>query len=166
MRGQEWINFLTEGSVLMIDLIQYFNWWTGVVWITCGVFLWRFYQLFGLSFWWHPFTLEDSLVCKWCKAKFLWICSDEDTNLSISWMAWRWVNVQQMFIFGCSIPLKWIVHLKCHYFSPSHHSESFLEDNGTIFTLFILFSQSFWPSRSLSSLYLAHTCSSSCNFCC
>ncbi len=34
------------------------NWWTGVVWITCGL-LWCFYQLFGLSFWRHPFTAED-----------------------------------------------------------------------------------------------------------
>ncbi len=40
---------------------QYICWWTGVVWITCGL-LWCFYQLFGLSFWWHPFTAEDPLV--------------------------------------------------------------------------------------------------------
>ncbi len=42
------------------------NWWTGVVWITWGL-LWCFYQLFGLSFWRHPFTAEDPLVSKWCK---------------------------------------------------------------------------------------------------
>ncbi len=36
------------------------NWWTGVEWITCGL-LWCFYQLFGLSFWRHPFTAEDPL---------------------------------------------------------------------------------------------------------
>ncbi len=46
-----------------------FNWWTGVVWITCGL-LWCFYQLFGLSFWRHPFTAEDPLMSKWCIAKF------------------------------------------------------------------------------------------------
>ncbi len=40
------------------------NWWTGVVWITCGL-LWCFYQLFGLPFWRHPFTAEDPLVRKW-----------------------------------------------------------------------------------------------------
>ncbi len=65
------------------------NCWTGVVWITCGLlwcyisclashsdgthslqrihwwYLWiivMLYQLFGLSFWWHPFTAEDPLV--------------------------------------------------------------------------------------------------------
>ncbi len=27
-------------------------------------YLWCFYQLFGLSFWWHPFTAEDPLVNK------------------------------------------------------------------------------------------------------
>ncbi len=41
------------------------NWWIGVVWIACGL-LWCFYQLFGLSFWRHPFTAEDPLVSKWC----------------------------------------------------------------------------------------------------
>ncbi len=35
--------------------------------------LWCFYQLFGLSFWRHPFTAEDQLVSKWCNAKFLQI---------------------------------------------------------------------------------------------
>ncbi len=43
-------------------------------------YLWiivMFYQLFGLSFWRHPFTTEDPLVSKWCKATFLQICSNE-----------------------------------------------------------------------------------------
>ncbi len=44
--------------------------------------LWCFYQLFGLSFWRHPFTAEHPLVSKWCIAKFLQIC--EETNF---WMA-------------------------------------------------------------------------------
>ncbi len=61
----------------------------GLEW--CGL-LWCFYQLFGLSFWWHPFTAEDPLVSKWCNATFLQICSDEETNSSISWMTWGWVH--------------------------------------------------------------------------
>ncbi len=42
--------------------------WIGVdyLWI-----IMMFYQLFGLSFWWHPFTAEDPLVTKGCNAKFL-----------------------------------------------------------------------------------------------
>ncbi len=32
--------------------------------------------------------------------------SDEETNSSISWMAWGWVNFQQIFSFGWTIPLK------------------------------------------------------------
>ncbi len=57
-------------KVLMMDLFQLLsskdvNWWTGVVWITCGL-LWCFYQLFGLSFWRHPFTAEDLLLRPWC----------------------------------------------------------------------------------------------------
>ncbi len=43
-----------------------------MVWITCGL-LWCFYQLFGLSFWRHPFTAEDPLVSKWWNATFLQI---------------------------------------------------------------------------------------------
>ncbi len=55
--GQNW-RFKLQ-NVLKIDLFltnmqilasQDINWWTGVVWITCGL-LWCFYQLFGLSFW-------------------------------------------------------------------------------------------------------------------
>ncbi len=61
-------------NVLMMDLFltnthlsisQGNTWWTGVVWITCGL-LWCFYQLFELSFWRHPFTAEHLLVSKRC----------------------------------------------------------------------------------------------------
>ncbi len=59
----------------MLDLFQLLsspdvNWWTGVVWITCGL-LWCFYQLFGLSFWRHPFTAEHPLLRHWCRDTFL-----------------------------------------------------------------------------------------------
>ncbi len=64
-------------NVLMMDLFELLsspdvNWWIGVVWITCGL-LWCFYQLFGLSFWRHPFTAEHPLLRHWC--------SDISTNL-------------------------------------------------------------------------------------
>ncbi len=48
----------------------------GLEWITCGL-LWCFYQLFGLSFWWHPFTADDPSVSKLFNATFLQICSDK-----------------------------------------------------------------------------------------
>ncbi len=81
---QQEMRFFTGGSVimdyglifelkniLMLDLFQLLssldvNWWTGVVWITCGL-LWCFYQLFGLSFWRHPFTAEHPLLRDWCR---------------------------------------------------------------------------------------------------
>ncbi len=43
--------------LFLTNISQDINWWTGVVWITCGL-LWCFYQLFGLLFWRHPFTAE------------------------------------------------------------------------------------------------------------
>ncbi len=67
------------------------------------VLLWCFYQLFGLSFWRHPFTAEDPLLSKWCNARFLQICSDEQTKSSTSWMTW-WSNFCKNFIFGGTIP--------------------------------------------------------------
>ncbi len=75
-----WTRILVK-NIIMMDLFlintqllssQDVNWWTGVVWITCGL-LWCFYQLFGLSFWRHPFTAEHPLVSKWCNATFLQI---------------------------------------------------------------------------------------------
>ncbi len=42
------------------------------MWITCEL-LWCFYQLFGLSFWRHPFTAEHPLVSKWWNDTFLQI---------------------------------------------------------------------------------------------
>ncbi len=57
----------------------------GVVWVTYGIF-WCFYQLFGLSFCWHPFTVEDPLVGMCCNAKFLQICSNEETSSPTTWM--------------------------------------------------------------------------------
>ncbi len=69
--------------------------------LSCGCF----YKLFGLSFWRHPFTAEHTLVSNWCNAKFLQICSDQETNSSTFWMAWGWVHFQQISIFGWTIPL-------------------------------------------------------------
>ncbi len=40
----------------------------GLEW--CGL-LWCFYQLFGLSFWRHPFTAEHPLLRHWCRDTFL-----------------------------------------------------------------------------------------------
>ncbi len=85
--------FLTNTQLLSSQDV---NWWTRVVWITCGL-LWCFYQLFGLSFWRHPFTAEHPLVSKWCNATFLQIWWRN--KISTSWMAWGRV------IFGWTIPL-------------------------------------------------------------
>ncbi len=64
----------------------------GLLWITRGL-LWCFYQLFGRSFWRHPFTAEDPLVSKGCDATFLQICFDEETTSSTSWMARAGVDI-------------------------------------------------------------------------
>ncbi len=52
-----------------IFTLQNANWRTGfILRITL-----MFYQLFGLSFWRHPFTAEDPLVRKWCNDELLQI---------------------------------------------------------------------------------------------
>ncbi len=61
------------------------NCWTGDMWIVCEL-LWCFNQLFGLSFWRHPFTAEDPLVIKWCNANFFLICLvKKQTHLILGW---------------------------------------------------------------------------------
>ncbi len=66
--------FAKTGSLCLLKTLT-----DGLEW--CGL-LWCFYQLFGLSFWRHPFTAEHSLVSKWWNATFLQICSHEETNWS------------------------------------------------------------------------------------
>ncbi len=81
---------------------QNINWWTGVVWIICGL-LWCFYHLFGLSFWRHPFTAEDPLMSKWCNATFLqnwW-----RNKLTYILDGLRGIHFQQIFIFVWTVPL-------------------------------------------------------------
>ncbi len=52
---------------------QGINWWTGMVWITCGL-LW--------CFWRHPFTAEDPLLWKWRNASDL---MKKQTHLHLGW---------------------------------------------------------------------------------
>ncbi len=75
--NREWTLSLEEEPLLLIIDLARITW----------RILWCCYQLFGLSFWRHPFTAEDPLLSKWCCATFLWIWSDKETNSSTSWMA-------------------------------------------------------------------------------
>ncbi len=85
---------------------QDINWCTG----SCGLLVDYcdvFNQLFGLSFWRHPFTAEDPLVRKQYNATFLW-------------MAWWWVHFQQISIVVWTIPLITLVvkslwHMQYHF---------------------------------------------------
>ncbi len=127
-KRQQGMDFITGGSVIMdsyfsqkqwfedknfllMDLFltnkqllasQDVNWWTGVVWITCGL-LWCFYQLFGLSFWRHPFTAEHPLVSKWFNATFLQIWW-RNAVIYIS-DGLRMSSFSKFSFFGWTIPL-------------------------------------------------------------
>ncbi len=63
-----WDYFLQTHNLLLDKTLT--DW---VLWIRqwCIVLLWCFHQLFGLSFWRHPFTVEDPLVSKWFNDKFV-----------------------------------------------------------------------------------------------
>ncbi len=92
----------------------------GVMWINlvdCDVFI----SCLD-SFWRHPFTAEDPLVSKWCNAKFLQICYDEETNLSTSWMAWGHSFLSELLIYTRIKSILWcilvpgmIVEKHCYY---------------------------------------------------
>ncbi len=76
VRGQQLMDFFTRGSVIMHYELHI---WTGSDYLKLKCFNdgfvsykhaafhstrhslmdWSFYQLFGFSFWWHPFTAED-----------------------------------------------------------------------------------------------------------
>ncbi len=115
------------------------NWW-----ITCGL-LWCFYQLFGLSFWRHPFTAEDPLVSMWCNAKFLQICCDEKTN-SFVWPESKfsanvhfWVNCFFKNIFWFVIEIKrwtlvyWLICSVCMFLTGKISCVTFGTNNGLWF---------------------------------
>ncbi len=65
------------------------------MWITCGL-LCCFYQLFGLSFWRHPFPAGHPLVSTWCDGKFQSMMPEYEY---VSSMAWGLVQCQQISIF-------------------------------------------------------------------
>ncbi len=62
IKTSRWICFLQTLSFWLLKMLT-----DGLEW--CGL-LWCFYQLFGLSFWRHPFTAEHPLLRKWCNATF------------------------------------------------------------------------------------------------
>ncbi len=45
------------------------------------------------------FILTAPIHCRWSISEQV-ICSDEETNLITSWIAWKWVNDQQIVIFS------------------------------------------------------------------
>ncbi len=80
--------FLTN---MQLFTSQDVNWLTGVD------YLWCFYQLFGLSFWRHPFTAEDPLVSKWCNDTFLF-----------QWISWYPENLHFYINYSFNV----IIYLK------------------------------------------------------
>ncbi len=77
----------------------------GLEW--CGLLVIFFDQLFGLSFWRHPFTAEDPLLSKWFNAEFLQICRrNKLTCISAGLRVQVWVKFRQIFIFWWTVPLR------------------------------------------------------------
>ncbi len=62
----------------------------------CAHILW-----FGLSFWWHPFTVRRFIG----ELNFYKSVLMKKKSESTSWTAWGWVNLQQILITGWTIPL-------------------------------------------------------------
>ncbi len=73
---------------------------------------------FEHSLWRHPFTTEDSLLSKWCNAKFILICSDEETNSS-TWVLFIQIKTQNQIIQKCREP-----NITLQTYNVSHGQES------------------------------------------
>ncbi len=84
----------------------------------CGLLVnyWYFFSAVW-TFWRHPFTADDPSVSKWCNATFLQIWSDEETNSSISWVAWwqRWTVTK--YIYLSAVLYLSIIFLETCYFN-------------------------------------------------
>ncbi len=65
--------------------------------------LWCFYQLFGLSFWRHPFTAEDPLVNKWRNAKFFKIWRNKLIYISDGLRVSIFSAVGELFLWNNTI---------------------------------------------------------------
>ncbi len=101
--------------------------WSGVDYLYIIVMF--FYQLLGHKFWRHPFTAEDPLVSKWCNAKFLQICSDEETNSSslddlrmCKMLAniYFWVNYSILLLYACTSNFLCSSGLDWHFLHEHH----------------------------------------------
>ncbi len=98
-----WTHILVK-NVLMLDLFQLLsspdvNWWTGVVWITCDVFI---SCLDSHSDGTHSL---QSIHCWDSDAETHFYKPDEETNSSWSRMTWGWAQFQQTFITGWTVSL-------------------------------------------------------------
>ncbi len=96
---------MARSNGLKLKCLNLFTLTFQVVWVSCGL-VWCFYQLFGLSFWRHPFTADDPLLSKSYNAKFLQICSDKETSSSPSQIGWEWEHFQNLIFWG-----GWIIPL-------------------------------------------------------
>ncbi len=95
-----------------------------MVWITCGL-LRCFYQLFGLSFWRHPFTAEHPLLSLEEGDVMLHLSkTDKETNSSTSWKVWGWV---QYFHFWVNSPMIFITQLDVRLSVDSSSGENGVE---------------------------------------
>ncbi len=104
------------------------NWWTGVVWIIV-----MFYQLFGLSFWRHPFTAK---IHFWASDAMLHfsksVLMKKQTHLHLGWP--ERVHFKHITIFGWTVPL----NLSKHFF----YSEASIFNNN--FQMHLDFSNCSW----------------------
>ncbi len=88
--------FLTNTQICLLKMLT-----NGLEW--CGL-LWCFYQLFGLSFWRHPFTAEHPLLRQWCNATFLQIWWRNKLIYILDGL--RMSYFQQIFIFFVNYSFK------------------------------------------------------------
>ncbi len=95
------------------------------------------YQLFGLSFWRHPFTAKHPLGSKWCNAQYPQFSSDEETNASSSWLGCGVVEYIFISILGELFTLSLKCFIRAYSSSQKHGLTNFsLDLRGIIYIIF------------------------------
>ncbi len=111
---KQWFEVLMFKTFIICLLKQTAFHFSRDMWIAWGL-LWCFYQLFGLSFWWHLFTVDDPLLSKLCNATFPHLFPWNNKLIIIGWPENDTFSANFYFGLNYSFKAAYIWHPSLHY---------------------------------------------------